>query len=115
MENVTFSKEALVSWDYDGIDYDRYNNTPKDLQKKILEKWYPINNTFHWYTPFNNKKSGRGTKVVIVEHVETYNSWLVVFKYTHVLSSPLISNKINPLRFKPSKELLRNIKLDELL
>lgn len=38
----TFGNKALKSWDYDFTDTIRFNRTPKDVQMKILEKWYPI-------------------------------------------------------------------------
>ena len=42
----TFGNKALIWWDYykrDRPELLRFNSTPKDLQLKILEKWYPIN------------------------------------------------------------------------
>jgi len=41
----TFGKKSLVWWDYKNHQRDnvlRFTSTPKPLQLKILEKWYPI-------------------------------------------------------------------------
>ena len=41
----TFGNKALIWWNYHTRDRAallRFNTTPKDLQLKILEKWYPI-------------------------------------------------------------------------
>lgn len=38
----TFGKKALVFWNYDSNEQDRFNKTPVEIQLKILEKWYPI-------------------------------------------------------------------------
>ena len=41
----TFGNKSLIWWNYHTRDRDallRFNSTSKDLQLKILEKWYPI-------------------------------------------------------------------------
>jgi len=43
--HVYIWKEALTWWNYHDSDRAavlRFNLTPKELQLKILEKWYPI-------------------------------------------------------------------------
>ena len=111
----TFGKKALINWDYDSIDYIRYNHTPKSMQLKILEKWYPLNSDFQYYTPFDKEKNGNGVRVKIIEHVETQYSWFIRFKYSFDKDNNGLSNGVNPLRFKPSKDFLREIKLENIL
>lgn len=45
----TFGKKALVWWDYENHTKEnatRFNHTSLDIQKAILEKWYPIGTRF---------------------------------------------------------------------
>lgn len=109
----TFGKKALLNWDYDSIDYLRYNHTPKNIQLKILEKWYPLNSIFQYYTPFDKEKKGNGVRVKIIEHVETQSCWFIKFKYN--FNDENESNPVNPLRLKPNKDFLREIKLEKIL
>ncbi len=44
----TFGKKSLLKWDYDSVDYLRWNKTHKDLQLEILKKWYPIGEYFYF-------------------------------------------------------------------
>lgn len=112
----TFGKKALINWDYNSIDYIRYNHTPKSMQLKILKKWYPLDIEFQYYTPFDKEKNGTGVKVRILEYTELEAGWFIRFKYSFITgNSNGISNPVNPLRFKPSKELLREIKLENIL
>jgi hypothetical protein len=112
----TFGKKSLLKWDYDSFDYLRYNHTPKNMQLKILEKWYPLNSDFQYYTPFDKEKNGNGVRVKIIEHIETQSSWLIRFKYSFdKTDNTLLSNGVNPLRLKPSKEFLREVKLKQIL
>lgn len=45
----TFGKKALVWWDYDNHskkNATRFNHTSLDIQRAILEKWYPVGTRF---------------------------------------------------------------------
>lgn len=43
----TYGKRALKKWDYNGDKFQslRFNNSPKEVQLAILEKWYPVGMT----------------------------------------------------------------------
>jgi hypothetical protein len=116
----TFGKKALINWDYDSVDYLRWNKTPKDLQIEILKKWYPIGEYFYYHVPFDKKKIGGGLSVKIISYEEKIAGWFVAFKpQTDTKYFVEEENKkrpnCNPLRLKPSKEFLREIKLKQIL
>ena len=68
----TFGNKALIWWDYHTRDRAallRFNSTPKDIQIKILEKWYPI-----------GMKVGLGPDKYdyeIVEYIQHFTYWSV--------------------------------------
>ena len=111
----TFGNKALIWWDYhtrDRATLLRFNATPKNLQIKILEKWYPI-----------GMKVGLGPdryNYEIIEYVQhlTYWSVRVVLKADGSLMDKMQSER-NPLGLHPSpdweKQLKRQYKLDRLL
>jgi hypothetical protein len=111
----TFGKKALIWWDYhkrDRVDQMRFNSTPKDLQLKILEKWYPV-----------GMMVGLGDgkyQYVIVEYVDhsTYWSVRVIWRLENSLMNNMKSNR-NPLSLFPSpdweKQIKRQHKLDRIV
>ena len=111
----TFGNKALIWWDYHTRDRAallRFNATPKDIQIKILEKWYPI-----------GMKVGLGDgkyNYEIVEYTQHMTYWnvRVVLKIEGSLMNNMASNR-NPLGLYPSpdweKQLKRQYKLDRLL
>ena len=111
----TFGKKALIWWDYHTHDRDqilRFNLTPKELQMKILEKWYPV-----------GMMVGLGDgkyQYEIVEHVEHLTFWNVKlhWKVEGSLMNNMQSSR-NPLTLYPSpdceRQIKRQYKLDKLL
>ena len=111
----TFGNKALIWWDYHTRDRAallRFNATPKPLQIKILEKWYPIGMMV-------GLGDGRYNYVIeeYVQHL-TYWSIRVVLKAEGSLMDRMRSDR-NPLGLYPSpdweKQLKRQYKLDRLL
>ena len=47
----TFGKKALVFWDYDSNETNRFSKTPIEIQLQILEKWYPIGWRCKFFSP----------------------------------------------------------------
>ena len=102
----TFGNKALIWWDYHTRDRAallRFNATSKDLQIKILEKWYPI-----------GMKVGLGDgryNYEIVEYVEHMTYWniRVVLKTEGSLMNGMRSSR-NPLGLWPSPEYEKKIK-----
>jgi hypothetical protein len=107
----TFGKKSLLKWDYDSVDYLRWNKTPKNIQLEILKKWYPIGEYFYYHSPFDRNKEKKGIKIKIVDYEEKISGFFV--KYIYTFSSDELS--CNPLRLKPSKEFLRDFKLNKIL
>lgn len=117
----TFGNKSLIWWDYhtypksgrhDRAALLRFNSTPKDIQLKILEKWYPV-----------GMKVGLGDgryNYEIVEYIEKLNFWnvKVSLKSEGILLNNMISER-NPLGLYPSpdweKQIKRQSKLDRLL
>ena len=94
----TFGKKALLNWNYNSIDTQRYFNTDKKLQLEILKKWYPVGEFFLY----------KNNLVKIVDYVLKFDSYFLLFfnKDIRYESSPLLI---------PTKEFLRDIKLKEIL
>ena len=111
----TFGKKALIWWNYHDRDRAavlRFNLTPKELQIKILGKWYPI-----------GMMVGLGDgnyQYEIVEYVEYLTFWSVKlhWKVEGSLMNNMQSSR-NPLTLYPSptweKQIKRQYKLDNLL
>ena len=111
----TFGNKALIWWDYHTRDRAallRFNATPKPLQLRILEKWYPI-----------GMKVGLGPdrhNYEIIEYTQHLTFWSVkvMIKVEGSLMDKMSSSR-NPLGLYPSpeweKQLKRQYKLDRLL
>lgn len=104
----TFGKKALIWWDYYVNNKDssiRYARTPKEMQLKILNKWYPIG-----MKCLLNWRYGDGE---IVDYTETIGFWALVMKIDgeNHMSNPLV---INPTP-ESKKEIKREIKLKRIL
>ncbi len=111
----TFGNKALIWWDYhtrDRATLLRFSATPKDLQIKILEKWYPIGMMVGLGDGKYNYK--------ITEYVQHLTFWSVrvALKAEESLLNNMKSDR-NPLGLYPSpdweKQLKRQYKLDRLL
>jgi len=111
----TFGNKALIWWDYHTRDRAallRFNATPKPLQLKILEKWYPIGMSVGLGDDRYNYE--------IVEYIQHLTFWnvRVVLKAEGSLMNNMRSER-NPLGLYPSPEwenqLKRQYKLDRLL
>lgn len=129
----TFGKKHITYWNYEptgdindinGL-YLGFQKSPKEVQLKILEKWYPIGEVC--------KIKNNPLKFRITGYVEFYeysnihcvqNCWLVKLEYTDVhkvedIKGPtyyvqkLIEDKIkNPLDIKFDEETVKKIRRD---
>ena len=103
----TFGKKALIWWYYDKEDFIRFNHTPKEIQLKILEKWYPIG------MPCNINM----IEFNIIGYIETNIGWKIKIK-SEILSN-CIEKIIHPLYLHPYpdyiKMIRRNYKLSRIL
>ena len=70
----TFGKRALKKWNYFGDKFQslRFNNSPKEIQLAILEKWYPIGMTCKKKDHFQTWHSGY-TITGYVDHLTYYS------------------------------------------
>ena len=107
----TFGKKSLLKWDYDSVDYLRWNKTPKNIQLEILKKWYPIGEYFYYHSPFDQNKEKKGIKVIVVDYEEKIGGYFIKYNFLSNISK----HTCNPLRLKPSKEFLRETKLKQIL
>jgi hypothetical protein len=96
----TFGKKALLSWDYNSDDKQRFLNSNEDIQLEILKKWYPIGEKF--YTKSLNDE------YIITEYIKYLGFYLLAGIDTH-----LIRTMYSPLSLKEPKWVKRdrNIKL----
>jgi len=107
----TFGKKSLTWWNYhkqENCDRLRFNSTPKEIQLKILEKWYPIG----MIVGIDNRRFNHEI-VQYVEHL-TYWSVKVVLIFEGSILNGMIYEK-NPLDLYPSPESEKQIKRDEKL
>ena len=99
----TFGKKAFENWDYENEDARRYLNTNKDLQLKILEKWYPKGEVGYF--------KSCGTQITITdyrEHLSFYSIEVTSMDGVKYFSP------VNPLKIRlPSFE--RQIIIEKLL
>jgi len=78
----TFGKKQLNNWNYEPIGdindlnglYLGFEKSPKDIQFKILEKWYPINEVCRI-------KNSANLAFIIDSYVEYDTHWKVLLKY----------------------------------
>ena len=111
----TFGKKALIWWDYSTHDREsilKYNRTPKEIQLKILETWYPIG----MMCSFGDENY----IYKIVDHKQYLLSWKVslqVINPNDVLSE--MTTDRPPLSLVPSpssiKMVKRNIRLNKII
>jgi hypothetical protein len=111
----TFGNKALVWWDYHTHDRPallRFNSTPKDIQLKILEKWYPIG--------MKVGIGGNRYNYEIVEHIEHMTFWnvRVAIKAENSIMNNMSSSR-NPLALYPDpiweKQIKRQQKITRLV
>jgi hypothetical protein len=80
----TFGKKALVWWDYENHTKEnatRFSHTSLDIQKAILEKWYPIGTRFTKQGFFGGKDANT---YKITDHVLTLIGYQIkydIFEY----------------------------------
>lgn len=99
----TFGKKALNRWDYyppnSKDEFLRYNNSPKDIQLQILQRWYPIgvkcNKLNRNYANNTYSKSGIDIpQLVIISHVEHETFWHAGIVYIDsVMYQTFLSNQ----------------------
>ncbi len=117
----TFGKKALVWWDYeDHKDLGRFNNTPKDIQLSILEKWYPIGFRCHVRTNSYGKWGVTSSVYIVNSYVATLGGYRVVIRLEQ--SDPVIKfpdENRHPMMIYPTNEyrqmIKRNSKLNRIL
>jgi hypothetical protein len=108
----TFGKKSLSYWNYNLIDTNRWNRTPKEFQKVLLEKWYPIGMKCHMLHKYNGEFQ---TDLTINWEVSGYTEMIYgwVLKLGKV-DCRFFYNK-HPLLVVQTKEEIRNKKLEKLL
>jgi len=117
----TYGRKSLVWWDFDDhskISAIRYNHTPKEVQLKILQKWYPIGLTFtkYYLAGFWNRSSKR-SKYIITKHVESSAGWFIEYEDLDggILMNLLKYDPINPIMIDVDVDFRRHFILQRLL
>ncbi len=120
----TFGKKSLCWWDYDNHSREnavRYSHTPKELQLKILEMWYPVGATFK-ITTKHTHYTIISDLFEIKSYVEQNGTWCI--DYEHVDIGKRVARfrtitPINPVYIAMESETLvplkRGFRLDKLL
>jgi len=112
----TFGKKALVFWDYDSNEWERFSKTPVDIQLQILEKWYPIGYMCKFFEP--NYFSDRVYQIKdYLLHVGGFYTVLIEPKITEGYSQMIVKSGYNPLKLDliDKKILRREYKLERIL
>jgi len=112
----TFGKKALVYWNYDSNETNRFSKTPVEIQLKILEKWYPIGYLCKFFPPAYPSDRVYQIKDYLL-HVGGFYTVLIEQKITEGYSSMIVKNEYNPLRLDviDKQILLRDYKLERIL
>ena len=109
----TFGKKALVFWEYDSNETNRFSKTPIKIQLKILEKWYPIGWRCKFFAPTYLSHIEYEIKDYIL-HVGGFYTVLIEPKIT---SPMVVKSGYNPLKLDLlNKQILRReYKLERIL
>jgi hypothetical protein len=112
----TFGKKALVFWDYDSNETNRFSKTPIEIQLHILEKWYPIGWRCKFFAPTYLSHIEYEIKDYIL-HVGGFYTVLIEPKITEGYSPTTLKSGYNPLRLDLlNKQILRReYKLERIL
>lgn len=102
-----FGRRSLYNWDYYNTDYGMWERTPLPLQLKILNKWYPLEVRFS----SKNGKHPTNHEYVILEYRTITNIYIFTIKECDGHKT----NFAHPLDMIPSKEYLRDWKLNKIL
>jgi len=115
----TFSRKSLIWWNYDNHSQEyalRYAHTPKDIQLKILQKWYPIGTKINEYNILS--KSFSKTIYEITNHVETTWGWAIQYENNSVIRN-WHDRPVNPVMCfvveEDRKSIKRQNKLNKIL
>lgn len=125
----TFGKKYLRKWDYFNhtiVEKRRFNSTPMDFQLELLKKWYPIGMKVHKVIvrsayPEDDKHQYDTDVYTIIEHVVGIGWHMVRIKSDEEIfiqypgrSTGFIFENRHPLNVVPTKEELRDMKLEKL-
>ena len=114
----TFGKKAINWWVYDNHSREnmiRWNHTPKDVQLKILERWFPIGIRVRRYSNYNSRYMK--TEYKVIGHIESLSGWKLQVDTTKRLHATDLPDII-PVMVKPIDEdyykIKREVKLDKI-
>lgn len=116
----TFGKRALKKWDYTGDKFGedkflskRFNNSPKEIQLAILEKWYPIGMTCTRKDHFGAWQEGYTitgySEQLTYYSVETKRNWLIMGV------KAVQDGTFSPLQLRPDENWMKVQRRDDRL
>jgi hypothetical protein len=119
----TFGKKSLVWWNYninaDKLTNNRFINTDKDLQLKILEKWYPVGTKVYIWNWLTKKYNVDIWTIEKYEMVNGYwNIWIFSETKYDNYHKTIYHKTILPTTCQPipeeRKKIIRDIKLKKI-
>lgn len=124
----TFGKKYLNKWDYFNhtkVEKRRFYSTHKDFQLELLKKWYPIGMKVHKVSlrsnhPEDDIHTYDSNVYTIIEHLDGMGYHMVRIKSdVESIQYPgrntgFIFDSRHPLSVVPTKEELRDMKLEKL-
>jgi hypothetical protein len=102
-----FGRRSLYNWDYYNTDYGMWERTTLPLQLKILNKWYPTDSQFS----SKNGKHPTNHNYIILEYRQINSIYIFTIKE----SDGSKTHFAHPLDIIPSKEYLRDWKINKIL
>jgi hypothetical protein len=112
----TFGKKALVFWNYDSNEWQRFSKTPVDIQLQILKKWYPIGWRCKFFAPTYLSHIEYEIKDYIL-NVGGFYTVAIDPKITEGYKPMVVKSGYNPLKLDLiDKQILRrDYKLERIL
>jgi hypothetical protein len=112
----TFGKKALVFWNYESNETNRFSKTPVEIQLQILEKWYPIGWRCKFFAPTYLSNVEYEIKDYIL-HTGNFYTILLEPKIKDGYTPMTVKNGYNPLKLDliNRKILQREYKLERIL
>jgi hypothetical protein len=112
----TFGKKATRHWNYFDNSKEamlRWNHTPDEVKRQILEKWYPIG-----MEVLRNYSDGNKTGTIYV--ITEWSLYTMTHLGVKVISKEMMGihpvySTLNPMSVVPTEAELRNMKLQKLL
>ena len=102
----TYGKKALIDWDYSEVDVNRFLKSPKNIQLKILQRWYPIGEPCYYNGSTNHSDT------FIDSYAEHSDFYTIILSVNDRLGIGSLSTNIGRLTMY---RMIREVKLRKLI